>query len=95
MDVKLIDWLLPIAGLTKPLMNVQNLLLVAIDYLGMSIAAKAAYVDITHVTYNAFWLPETGNIGVVNVTLKTMSDDADSLFGTVWGLQLRCTNALQ
>ena len=61
----------------------QNMLLVAIDYLGMSIAAKAAYVHILEVRSEVQWLPETGDVGIANITLITMSDDPDSLFGSV------------
>lgn len=59
------------------------MLLVALDYLGLSIAAKAAYVNITAVQTEASWQAETGDIGIVTVTLVTMSDEPDSLFGTV------------
>lgn len=59
------------------------MLLVAIDYLGMSIAAKAAYVNITEVKTDVLWLPEAGDVGIATLTVVTMSDDPDCLFGTV------------
>ena len=61
------------------------MLLVALDYLGLSIAAKAAYVNITEIQTEVSWLPETGDFGIATVTIVTMSDDPDCLFGSVSG----------
>ena len=53
------------------------------DYLGFNMAADTAFISLERVSSAATWDPELGEIDVVNITLLTMSDNYQQLFGVV------------
>ena len=61
----------------------QNLLAVGMDYLGFNMAADTAFITLERVSSAAAWDTEQGEVDVVNVTLLTMSDNYQQLFGVV------------
>ena len=61
----------------------QNLLAVCMDYLGFNLAANTAFIVIEHVSTAQDWDNSQGQLGVVNVTLLTISDNNEALFGLV------------
>lgn len=61
----------------------QNLLAVCMDYLGFNLAANTAFIVIEHVSSAMDWDNSQGQLGVVNVTLLTVSDNNEVLFGLV------------
>ena len=66
----------------------QNLLLVALDYLGLSSAMRVVCMGIARVQTGVHWLPDAGDMGIANISLVTMSEDPDSLAGNVRSLAL-------
>ena len=68
----------------------QNLLAASMDYLGFNTAADTAFISLERVASKLAWDPELGEIGLVSITLLTMSDNYQQLFGIVrpdlpWG----------
>ena len=61
----------------------QNLLLVMLDLLDLSSAARIVCINITDVHTEIMWLPAAGDVGTANISLVTMSEDPDGLFGEV------------
>ena len=53
------------------------------DYLGFNLAANTAFIVIEEVSTAMDWDGAQGQLGVVNVTLLTMSDNHEMLFGLV------------
>ena len=66
----------------------QNLLAVGMDYLGFNMAADTAFITLERVSTGVAWHPEKGEVDIVNVTLLTMSDNYQQLFGLVGSLLL-------
>lgn len=55
----------------------QNMLLVALDHMELSHAARIVCINITAVQTGSLWLPETGDIGSAAVSLLSISENFD------------------
>lgn len=55
------------------------------DYLGFNMAADTSFITLENVSSGFTFDTELGEVGVVNITLLTVSDNYQQLFGVVSG----------